>query len=359
MSNNNPRKQMTLVKLFFYTCVLLVSLSCTKKTTKVHVLDSVTPSILYSTDADRPLKVLAEAQWGREIEGGEYGSRGATPDTPLGIKTVSLPIFMSQVSKDPVTIHLQYSGLRNKTEGYHNGADLPTIVEVHCPDTTEACGQHLGTQSLMGLGSDKPSPYDWTEVHRNGQVKYVLVGESDIKLQIPNKMRTKIYLLFLVPKDVETQYMKATVFYGDYAKTPPESKPFYESNIFVILIKFAWLLVPILFMVLHRAHEGVTEDTPKILGGFFIFSGTLTCLAFPSFQQCGIGLLVAFAGVFLVFGHAIAKTIYLVVVIFIWGAAITIFVKDDSYRNLLQHVFMPTLFVLYLYSNRVSQQLAY
>ena len=357
MSHNNPLKQMTLVKLFFYTCILLVSLSCTKKTTKVHILDSVTPSILYSTDPDHPLRVLAEGQWGREIEGGKYSSQGATEQTPLGVKTVSLPVFRSQAGNEPVTIHLQYSGLRNK-EGLHIGDQIPIIVEVHCPTTKEECGVG-GLQSTMGLGSDKPSPYEWTDVNRNGQVKYVLVGENDIKLNISGGKSVKVYLLFLVPKTIETQYMKATVFYGDYAKTPPESKPFYTSKIFVILIKFAWLLVPILFMVLQRAHEGIPEDTPKILGGFFIFAGSLVCLVFPFFQQSGIGLLVAFAGVFLVFGHAIAKTIYLVAAIFIWGAAITIFVKDDSYRNLLQHVFMPTVFALYLYSNRVNQQLVY
>lgn len=357
MRNNNPLKQMTFVQIFFYACVLLVSLSCTKTTTKVHVLDSVSPSILYSTDVDRPLKVLAEAQWGREIEGGVYSSQGATEQTPLGAKTVSLPIFTSQVGHEPVTIHLQYSGLRNKVEGYHHGADLPVIVEIHCPDTAEECGQHLGTQSSMGLGSDKPSPYDWTEVNRNGQMKYVLVGDDDIKLQIPSNMPTKIYLLFLVPKDVETQYMKATVFYGDYAKTPPKPKPFFQNPTFVYVLKFIWLFVPLLFLLCYQANEGVPENTPRILGGFFIFTGTVACLTFPTFQSCGLGLLVAFSGVLLVFGRAIARTIYLVVLLAIWGTAIAIFTQDDSYVNLLKHIFMPTVFALYLYSNRVSQQL--
>ncbi|MBC7752066.1 MAG: hypothetical protein H7Z73_10180 [Candidatus Saccharibacteria bacterium] len=166
-----------------------------------------------------PLKILSEGQWGREIEGGVYGSQGATPDTPLGLKTVSLPIFMLEAGKGPVTIHLQYSGLKVK-QGRHNySADLPTIIEVHCPDTVETCGNsRLGQQAFMQLGSDKPSQYDWTEVTKDGQVKYLLVGEKDVKFEMPSDKMTTIYLLFLVPKDIETQYMKATVVYGDYAK---------------------------------------------------------------------------------------------------------------------------------------------
>ncbi len=355
MSNNNPLKQKTFVQIFFYACILLVSLSCTKKTTKVHVLDSVSPSILYSTDADRPLKVLAEAQWGREIEGGVYGSQGETEQTPLGTKTVSLPIFMPQVGNEPVTIHLQYSGLRNR-EGHRIGDQIPIIVEVHCPTTKEECGIE-GEQSVMQLGSDKPSQYEWTDVNRNGQMKYVLVGDADIKLNISGNHSVKVYLLFLVPKSIETQYMKATVFYGDYAKTPPEPKPFFQNPTFVYVLKFIWLFVPLLFLLCYQANEGVPENTPRILGGFFIFAGTLVCLTFSTFQSCGLGLLVALAGVLLVFGRVIARTIYLVVLIAVWGTAIAIFTQDDSYTNLLRHIFMPTVFALYLYSNRVSQQL--
>lgn len=356
MSNVNSLKQMTLVKLFFYSCILLVSLSCSKKTTTVHVLDSATPANLYSTDADRPLKILAEAKWGREIEGGVYGSQGATPETPLGLKTVSLPIFMTQAGKGPVTIHLQYSGLKNKTDR-HYGAEIPTIVEVHCPNTREECGAGSSDQAFIGLGSDKPSQYDWTDVNRNGQMKYFVVGEKDIKLNIPEDKLATVYLLFLVPKDIETQYMKATVFYGDYAKTPAEPKPFYESKTFVKIIKFTWLFVPILFFVFYRAYEGIPENTPRILGGYFMFSGTLTCLVFASAHNCGLGLLVAFAGVFLVYGHSIALTIYIAVLIMVWGPAIAIFGVNESYKELFRNVWMVTAFALYLYSDRVRQKL--